>query len=264
MFSTPPWRRYSKACGQRRRRRAGQLGQLGVGLGLAAEQQQRHAVARAARAQRGDALGPRPAPAEQARDDDARAVEQVVEEGVDVLDAVGIGAAHGPEALGQLTHRVSRREDLRVGGAQEDEHDAAISRPARRPGRWPLPAAGGRRADHHALGGHGEDHADRRPQHRLHADRGLAEAPQRRRREALRAPRGSPGRISPAATTTARYDSPRDDRRGRRVAARGQPRAHAQRGHGGQQRARRSSPGRARCACRSCPGRPPTAGWPGT
>ncbi len=128
--------------GQRRRRRAGELGQLGVGLGLASEQQQRHAVARAARPQSGDALRPRPAPAEQARDDDAGAVEQLVQERVDVLDAVGVGAAHGPEALGQvITHRVSRREDLRVGGAQEDEHDAAISRPARRRGRWPRPAA---------------------------------------------------------------------------------------------------------------------------
>ena len=144
MFSTPPWRRYSKAWASVAAGALDSSASSASGSASPAEQQQRDAVARAARPQRGDALRPRPAAAEQARDDDARAVEQVVEERVDVLDAVGVGAAHGPEALGQVTHRVSRREDLRVGGAQEDEHGAAISRPARRPARPPARVAGGR------------------------------------------------------------------------------------------------------------------------
>ena len=59
------------------------------------------------------------------------------------------------------------------------QSDAVAGAPARR-------ARKDRLAGHDALRGAGEDEADRRPEHELHADRGLAEAVQRDRRERLR------------------------------------------------------------------------------
>ena len=101
MFSTPPWRRYSKAWASVA---AGALeSSASSASGSASPPSSSSATpSRAQRdAQRGDALRPRPAAAEQADDDDARPVEQVVEERVDVLDAVGLAQRTGPKPSGR-------------------------------------------------------------------------------------------------------------------------------------------------------------------
>ena len=99
----------------RARRRQRELGQLRVGLGFAAEQDQRDAVALADRAQRRHALRPGALAAQQADDDDPRAGH----ERLDVID--GVRRPHLGEARAELAHGVGRGEDLRVGGRQETE-----------------------------------------------------------------------------------------------------------------------------------------------
>ena len=160
------------------------------------------------------------------------------EERVDVLDAVGVRAAHGPEA------RASSRT---AWAAARISVSAVVRRRARRgdqsPGEATRPGAAARRrrtggAGHHALRGHGEDErrsSSTAPPACRSRPRGSATASSP---GTSRAPRGRDGSMSPAATTTARYDSaPR--RPSRSVASRrsASHAADAQRGDGGEQRA---------------------------
>jgi hypothetical protein len=104
--------------GGRRRRRVAELRQLGVGLGLAAQQDEREAGAvlrGGPRAQGRDPLLPRAAAAEQAHDHDPRAVEQGVERrGV---QRRRVGDAHRREAGGQRAGGAGDREQVGVGVA---------------------------------------------------------------------------------------------------------------------------------------------------
>ena len=108
--------------GDRAGRGGRQRGHLGVGLDLAAERQQRDAALDAARLEEVEAADPAAPPAEDPAEDDAGAVEQVVDEGLVILDAGRVRAAHRREVVGQALDRRRRGQDLGVGGGDEAQH----------------------------------------------------------------------------------------------------------------------------------------------
>ena len=110
--------------GDRARRGERQLGELGVRLGLAAEQDQRDPVALAQRRAARDALRPRPAPAEQADDDRARAGDERRR----VVDRRRVGRAH----LGEVRRRARAPRRRRRGSrCRRSSADGARGPPGR-------------------------------------------------------------------------------------------------------------------------------------
>jgi hypothetical protein len=115
----------------RARRRQRQRGHLGIGLELAAEREQRDAIAPAAGAQQVKALRPAAAAAEDPAQDDRRAVEQLVDERR-LVDGPGrVGAAHGGEVVAEALDGRGGREDLGV--SCRDEAQQRLSFPC---GSW--------------------------------------------------------------------------------------------------------------------------------
>ncbi len=95
---------------------------LGVGLGLAAEREQRDAALGAARAQQIEALGPAAPAAEHAAEHDARVRQHVLDERRVVDRCARVRAAHLGEAVRETLHGSGGREDLGIGGGYEAQH----------------------------------------------------------------------------------------------------------------------------------------------
>ena len=108
--------------GDRARRRERQPGQLGVGLELAAQREERDALPLAPGSQQVEAVAPAAPAAEDAAEDDPRAGEDVADQGRRVLGGGRVGAADLGEAGRQALHRRRGCQDLRVRGRDEAYH----------------------------------------------------------------------------------------------------------------------------------------------
>ena len=97
-------------------------GQLGVGLELAAQREERDALRLAPGSQQVEAVAPAAPAAEDAAEDDPRAGEDVADERRRVLGGGRVGAADLGEAGRQALHRRRGRQDLRVRGRDEAYH----------------------------------------------------------------------------------------------------------------------------------------------
>ena len=259
-LSTPPWRRYSNGLRQRRRRARSTARPA---RRRAPPRRRARAAARLARARArssSNALASPPA-AEQAHEHHAGAVEHVVEERGGVLDAVRVAAPHGAEALGQPPGPRGRpRISVSAVVRRTSTTRRSVARRGDEPGAcWPAGATGAAAITRGA------------------APRTPARSSSTSRPACRPTPRGSATASSPGSSRGTSWipgsasPADHDDRQVRRDPRRGSRSPASQRcGQRPRGSARPRSPpasrstsssGRARCACRWCRDRRPTAGW---